>query len=50
MYLQIYGILEIWLSMVLQTTRLANMIDVVNASDKEGSRSLNTSLEGKALC
>ncbi|KAL8636767.1 MAG: hypothetical protein Q9228_005875 [Teloschistes exilis] len=48
MYLQIYGIPETWLSMVSQTTRLANVIDVVNASDKGISRSLNASLQRKS--
>lgn len=48
MYLQIYGIPETWLSMVSQTTRLANVIEVVNASDKEVSRSLNASLQRKS--
>lgn len=48
MYLQIYRIPETWLSMVSQTTRLANVINVVNASDKGISRSLNASLQRKS--
>ena len=32
LYLRIYSIPETWLSFVSQTTRLANVIDVMNAS------------------
>ena len=48
MYLQIYGIPETWLSLVSQTTRLANVIDVIDASENEVSRSLNASLQRKS--
>lgn len=48
MYLQIYGIPETWLSLVSQTTRLANVIDVVDATGTEVSRSLNASLQRKS--
>ena len=36
LYLQIFSIPEAWLSFVSQTTRLANVIDVMNASKGEG--------------
>ncbi|EON66466.1 hypothetical protein W97_05564 [Coniosporium apollinis CBS 100218] len=45
MYLQIYGIPETWLSLVSQTTRLANVMDAVKASSKETSMGLLESLE-----
>ena len=48
MYLQIYGIPETWLSLVSQTTRLANVIDVIDATGTVVSRSLNASLQRKS--
>ena len=48
MYLQIYGIRETWLSLVSQTTRLANVIDVIDATGTVVSRSLNASLQRKS--
>ncbi|KAJ9635390.1 hypothetical protein H2201_005782 [Coniosporium apollinis] len=45
MYLQIYGIPETWLSLVSQTTRLANVMDAVKTSSKETSMGLLESLE-----
>ena len=47
MYLQIYGIPEAWLSLVSQTTRLANVIDVIDATGTAVFRSLNASLQRK---
>lgn len=48
LYLQIYGIPETWLSLVSRTTRLANVLDVINASEKEVSRALNSFLQRKS--
>ncbi|KAL8790838.1 MAG: hypothetical protein Q9195_006163 [Heterodermia aff. obscurata] len=48
LYLQIYGIPETWLSLVSQTTRLANVIDVIDATGTVVSRSLNASLQRKS--
>ena len=46
LYLQIYSIPETWLSFVSQITRLANVIDVMNASKGEGS--FNACLRSKS--
>lgn len=48
LYLQIYSIPESWLSLVSQTTRLANVIDVVNASKGEVPHSLNAAFQSKS--
>ncbi|KAL9594809.1 MAG: hypothetical protein Q9219_006823 [cf. Caloplaca sp. 3 TL-2023] len=48
MYMQIYGIPETWLSMVSQTTRLGNIFDIIDASDKQVSRSLTALLQRKS--
>ena len=48
LYLQIYSIPESWLSLVSQTTRLANVIDVVNASKSEVPLSFNAALKSKS--
>ncbi|KAL8819700.1 MAG: hypothetical protein Q9223_001919 [Gallowayella weberi] len=48
LYLQIYGIPETWLSLVSRTTRLANVLDVINASEKEVSRALHSFLQRKS--
>ncbi|KAL8851726.1 MAG: hypothetical protein Q9221_003336 [Calogaya cf. arnoldii] len=48
MYLQIYSIPETWLSLVSQTTRLANVMDVVNASNGGVPYSFSASLRNKS--
>lgn len=48
LYLQIYSIPETWLSFVSQTTRLANVIDVMNASKGAVPRSFDASLRSKS--
>ena len=44
MYLQLYGISETWLSLVSQTTRLANVMDSLNESKKRKDVDLLDSL------
>ncbi|KAL8801775.1 MAG: hypothetical protein Q9182_004247 [Xanthomendoza sp. 2 TL-2023] len=46
--LQIYGIPETWLSLVSRTTRLANVLDMINASEQEVSRALHSFLQRKS--
>ena len=48
LYLQIYSIPESWLSFVSQTTRLANVTDVMNATKGEVPRSFDASLRSKS--
>ena len=48
LYSQIYSIPETWLSFVSQTTRLANVIDVMNASNDEVTHSFSSSLRNKS--
>ncbi|KAL8960247.1 MAG: hypothetical protein Q9193_003015 [Seirophora villosa] len=48
LYLQIYSIPETWLSLVSQTTRLANVIDTMNASKSEMTHSFNAYLRNKS--
>ena len=45
MYLQLYGISETWLSLVSQTTRLANVMDSLDGSNKRKDVELLESLE-----
>ena len=45
MYLQLYGISETWLSLVSQTTRLANIMDSLDESTKRKDVELLESLE-----
>ena len=45
MYLQLYGISETWLSLVSQTTRLANVMDSLDESKKKKDVELLESLE-----
>lgn len=48
LYLQIYSIPETWLSFVSQTTRLANVIEVMNACKGEVPYSFHASLRSKS--
>ena len=48
LYSQIYSIPETWLSFVSQTTRLANVIDVINASKGEVTHTFSASLRNKS--
>lgn len=48
LYLQIYSIPETWLSLVSQTTRLANVIDTMNANKSEMALSFSASLRNKS--
>lgn len=45
MYLQLYGISETWLSLLSQTTRLANVMDSLDASKKRKDLDLLDSLD-----
>ena len=45
MYLQLYGISEMWLSLVSQTTRLANVMDSLDDSKKRKDLELLESIE-----
>ena len=47
LYPPIYGIPETWMSLVSQTTRLANVVDAFNISERHISRSVNAWLERK---
>jgi arginine metabolism regulation protein II len=47
LYMQIYGIPEIWLGYVSQTTRLANAMEILDQSPKDVSRAFRASLQRK---
>jgi arginine metabolism regulation protein II len=47
LYMQIYGIPETWLSLVSQTTRLANVMDSLDRSSKQAPRTFSASLQRK---
>ncbi|KAL4883523.1 fungal-specific transcription factor domain-containing protein [Aspergillus karnatakaensis] len=48
MYMQIYGVPETWLSLVSQTTRLANVIDRLSPSEKPRDAQILASLQPRA--